>query len=111
MFKIARAAAWTRWWHERLVGGTLLVRLSDVAGRRPVLKQLEQAALDSFAQNCYHTLAGEIALAEGKPGEAVQQLCVCRGAQYPRVIYHRGAARARSPQQRDWQRAWPIGGR
>ena len=31
-------------------------------------------------QNCYHTLAGEIALAEGKPGEAVQQLRRSRGA-------------------------------
>ena len=103
----ARARSrWARWWHERLVAGALLVKLSDVTRAQTVLKQLEQGRSSAFAQNCYHTLAGEIALAEGKPGEAVQQLAAA-AAQYPRVIYHRGAARARSSAQRDWQRARP----
>ena len=91
------------WWHERLVAGALLVRLNDLPRAKIVLNQLEQGRSSAFAQNCYGTLAGEIALAEGKPAEAVQQL-TSAAAQYPRVITTEALARAFT-HQRDWPRA------
>ena len=93
------------WWHERLVAGALLVKLNDVARARVLLKTMEQGRAGGFAQNCYHTLAGEIALAEGKPADAVREL-LAAGAQYPRVITTEALARAYSA-QRDWHRALP----
>ena len=75
-------------WHERLAVGALLVKLSDVAGAQTVLKQLEQGRSSAFAQNCYHTLAGEIAIAEGRPGDAVRELMA---AARPARHLHRSA--------------------
>jgi tetratricopeptide (TPR) repeat protein/predicted Ser/Thr protein kinase len=93
------------WWHERLVAGALLVKLNDAARAKMLLKQMEQGRSGGFAHNCYHTLAGEIALAEGKPADAVREL-LAAAAQYPRVITTEALARAYSA-QRDWQRAVP----
>jgi len=91
------------WWHERLVAGMLLVRLDDIARARTVLKQLEQSRSSAFAQNCYFSLAGEIALAEGRDTEAIQAFSAA-AAQYPRVITTEALARAFT-KQRDWNRA------
>lgn len=89
--------------HERLVAGTLLVALGDLAGAKRLLKELEEARSSAFAQNCYHNLGGEIALAEGRAADAVLSFSLA-AAQYPRVITTQGLARA-SMTQGDWHSA------
>jgi eukaryotic-like serine/threonine-protein kinase len=89
--------------YERLVTGALLAELRDLARARVLLKQLEQARSNSFAQNCYYSLAGEIALAESRPADAVIALTTA-AAHYPRVGTVHARARAYTAQH-DWNQA------
>jgi tetratricopeptide (TPR) repeat protein len=93
----------TGWQHERLVTGGLLVELGDLTRARALLKPLEQAQSSAFAQNCYHSLAGEIALAEARPAAAILSFSTAAG-RYPRIGTMHALARAHTI-QRDWTQA------
>jgi tetratricopeptide (TPR) repeat protein/predicted Ser/Thr protein kinase len=86
--------------------GTLYARMGDVKSAENVLHKLESLELKlptSFNKSCFHELAGEIALSEGRLGPAVE-LFSAATAEYPRFASHEGLARAYQA-QRDWDRA------
>ncbi|MEO6213683.1 MAG: protein kinase [Vicinamibacterales bacterium] len=91
------------WPHERLLAGTLLAETGDIPGARGLLAQLDKDRSSAFAESCYHSLAGEIAMAEGKPADALLAFAAA-AAQYPRVITTRASARAYAKQEA-WGRA------
>jgi tetratricopeptide (TPR) repeat protein/predicted Ser/Thr protein kinase len=86
--------------------GTLYARIGDVRSARSVLHKLELLQLKlptSFNKSCFQDLAGEIALAQGRLGPAVE-LFSAATVEYPRFASHEGLARAYQA-QRDWDRA------
>jgi tetratricopeptide (TPR) repeat protein len=86
--------------------GTLYARIGDAKSAETVLRKLELLGLSlhtSFNKSCFHDLAGEIALAQGKLGPAVE-LFLAATAEYPRFASHEGLARAYQA-LRDWERA------
>jgi tetratricopeptide (TPR) repeat protein/tRNA A-37 threonylcarbamoyl transferase component Bud32 len=86
--------------------GVLSARTGDLSGARQVLRRLEAlsgSGRTSFSKSCYHNLAGEIALAEGKAPQAVESF-LAAAAEYPRYVPHEGLARAYQAQQ-EWNRA------
>jgi Tfp pilus assembly protein PilF len=87
---------------ERFVTGKLLVELGELPRAKLLLRQLEQARTSAFAQNCYHGLAGEIALAESRSQDAV--LAFSAAAQYPLFTTRQALARAHAA-QKDWSSA------
>ena len=86
--------------------GTLYGRLEDVKSAEGVLHKLELLELNlptSFNKSCFHNLAGEIALAQGRFGEAVELFSTAM-TEYPQFASHEGLARAYQAQH-DWDRA------
>jgi eukaryotic-like serine/threonine-protein kinase len=84
--------------------GTLYARMGEVKSAEGVLHKLELLALNSptsFNESCFHDLAGEIALAQGRLGQAVELFST---ATYPRFASNEGLARAYQAQH-DWGRA------
>jgi serine/threonine protein kinase/tetratricopeptide (TPR) repeat protein len=86
--------------------GMLYARMGDVKSAGSVLHKLELLGLNlpaSFNKSCFHNLAGEIALAQGRPGSAVELFSAAE-AEYPRFVSHQGLARAYQAQH-NWDRA------
>jgi tetratricopeptide (TPR) repeat protein/tRNA A-37 threonylcarbamoyl transferase component Bud32 len=86
--------------------GILSAKTGDLSGAREVLRRLDalsRSSRTSFSKSCYHNLAGEIALAEGKTPQAVESF-LAAAAEYPRYVPHEGLARAYQA-QREWNRA------
>jgi tetratricopeptide (TPR) repeat protein len=86
--------------------GTLYARIGEVKSAESVLHKLELLELNfptSFNKSCFQNLAGEIALAQGRLGPAVE-LFSATAAEYPRFVSHEGLARVYQA-QRDWDRA------
>jgi tetratricopeptide (TPR) repeat protein len=86
--------------------GTLYARLGEVKSAESVLHKLQLLALNlptSFNNSCFHNLAGEIALVQGRFGEAVE-LFSAASTEYPQFASHEGLARTHQAQH-DWDRA------
>jgi tetratricopeptide (TPR) repeat protein len=86
--------------------GTLYALMGDPQSAESVLHKLEPLRLNfptSFNKSCFHDLAGEIALTQGKLTLAVE-LFSAAVAEYPRFASHEGLARAYQAQH-DWDRA------
>ena len=86
--------------------GTLYAHIGDVKSAESVLHKLELLELNlptSFNKSCFHNLAGEIALAQGRFGQAVELFSTAM-AEYPQFASHEGLARAYQAQH-DWDRA------
>ncbi len=86
--------------------GTLYAWLSDLSEARRLLKQLElvrSRIASSYSESCYHNLAGEVALAEGRTQQAVESFLGAT-AEYERFVSDQGLARAYAAQH-DWTRA------
>ena len=86
--------------------GTLYARLGEGQLAQRVLHKLELLELNlptSFNKSCFHNLAGEIALAQGQFGQAVE-LFSTASVEYPQFASHEGLARAYQAKQ-DWNRA------
>jgi tetratricopeptide (TPR) repeat protein len=84
----------------------LYARLGDVAAAQRTLRKLDSLRSSfptAFNQSCYYNLAGEIALAEGHPENAVQQFTAAFAA-YPRAVSHAGLGMAFERLQ-NWDRA------
>jgi tetratricopeptide (TPR) repeat protein len=86
--------------------GTLYALIGDAKSAESVLKKLELLRLNfptSFNKSCFHDLAGEIALAQGRLAPAVEMFSAAL-TEYPRFASHEGLARAYQAQH-DWDRA------
>ncbi len=86
--------------------GTLYALIGDAKSAESVLHKLELLGLNfptSFNKSCFHDLAGEIALAQGRLTPAVE-LFSAAVTEYPRFTSHEGLARAYQAQH-DWDRA------
>jgi eukaryotic-like serine/threonine-protein kinase len=86
--------------------GTLYARMGDVKSAESVLHKLELLGSklpSSFNKSCSQNLAGEIALAQGKFGSAVELFSAVE-TEYPRFASHEGLARTHQAQS-DWNRA------
>jgi len=86
--------------------GTLYARMGDVKSAESVLHKLELLGSKlptSFNKSCLQNLAGEVALAQGRFGSAVELFSAAE-AEYPRFASHEGLARAYQAQS-DWNRA------
>ncbi len=86
--------------------GTLCAWLRDLSEARRLLNQLERVrnrVASSYSESCYHNLAGEVALAEGRTRQAVESFLGAT-AEYERFVSDHGLARAYAA-QRDWTRA------
>jgi len=86
--------------------GTLYAQIGDVKSAESVLHKLELLGSklpSSFNKSCSQNLAGEIALAQGKFGSAVESFSAAE-AEYPRFASHEGLARVYQAQS-DWNRA------
>ena len=86
--------------------GTLYALIGDPKSAESVLHKLELLGLNfptSFNKSCFHDLAGEIALAQGRLTQAVE-LFSAAVTEYPRFASHEGLARAYQAQH-DWDRA------
>lgn len=85
---------------------TLYARMGDLGPARDTLHKLESLRTGTptaFNQSCYYNAAGEIALAERNPKEAIETFSAAQAA-YPRFMSHEGLARA-FQQQLDSSRA------
>jgi tetratricopeptide (TPR) repeat protein len=86
------------------MAGTLLVASGNLPRGRRVLDELHRRrteASSGFVESCYQNLTGEIALAEGRPGDAARAFSSA-ATHYPGVATTQGLARAFMA-----QRAWP----
>jgi len=86
--------------------GTLYARMGDVKSAEGVLHKLELLELNlptSFNKSCLQNLAGEMALAQGRFGQAVESFSAAV-TEYPQYASHEGLARAYQAQH-DWDRA------
>jgi tetratricopeptide (TPR) repeat protein len=84
--------------HAWQAAGTLLVALGDLSRAQTLSKQsVQEAAAGRFAQSSFHSLRGEIALAEGRTAEAVTAFSAA-ALQYPRALTTRARARALAAQ-------------
>jgi len=86
--------------------GMLYARIADVKSAESVLHKLELLGLNfptSFNKSCFHDLAGEIALAQGRLRPAVELFSTAM-TEYPQFASHEGLARAYQAQH-DWDRA------
>ncbi len=86
--------------------GTLYARIGDVKSAESVLHKLELLGLNfptSFNKSCFHNLAGEIALAQGRLRPAVELFSTAM-TEYPQFASHEGLARAYQAQH-EWDRA------
>jgi len=86
--------------------GTLYAQAGDIPVARNILRRLDVLRArtpTSFNVTSFHNLAGEIALAEGRPQAAVESFRSA-ASQSPRFLSHLGLARAYQAQQ-DWGRA------
>ena len=86
--------------------GTLYARIGDVREAQRVLAKLESlkaASPDSFNVSCYHNLAGEVALAEGRAQDAIQEFEAAYTTR-PQAVSVGGIAWAHE-QLRDWPAA------
>jgi tetratricopeptide (TPR) repeat protein len=86
--------------------GTLYAWLKDLIEARRLLHQLElvrRRIASSYHESCYHNLAGEVALAEGRTQQAVEAFLGAT-AEYERFVSDQGLARAYAAQH-DWTRA------
>jgi tetratricopeptide (TPR) repeat protein len=86
--------------------GTLYAWLKDLSEARRLLNQLElvrNRIASSYSESCYHNLAGEVALAEGRTRQAVESF-LSATAEYEGFVSDQGLARAYTA-QRDWTRA------
>jgi serine/threonine protein kinase/tetratricopeptide (TPR) repeat protein len=76
--------------------GTLYARMGDVKSAESVLHKLELLELNfptSFNKSCFHDLAGEIALAQGRLRPAAELFSTAM-TEYPQFASHEGLARA-----------------
>jgi serine/threonine protein kinase/tetratricopeptide (TPR) repeat protein len=92
--------------NELRLAGTLLASLNELPRATALLDQLDRMRRDApsaFLESCYHNLAGEIALATGRPADAVQAFNNAT-VHYARAVTTRGLARAYAAGQ-DWPRA------
>src|SRR5258708_10026114 len=79
--------------------------MGDAKSAESVLHKLELLALNfptSFNKSCFHDLAGEIALAQGRLRPAVELFSTAM-TEYPQFASHEGLARAYQAQH-DWDR-------
>src|SRR5712692_1635467 len=86
--------------------GTLYARIADVKSAESVLHKLELLGLNfptSFNKSCFHDLAGEIALGQGRLRPAVELFSTAM-TEYPQFASHEGLARAYQAQH-EWDRA------
>jgi eukaryotic-like serine/threonine-protein kinase len=86
--------------------GTLYARIGDVKSAESVLHKLELLGAKlptSFNESCFHDLAGEIALAQGRLGPAAELFSTAM-TEYPQFASHEGLARSYQAQQ-EWDRA------
>jgi len=86
--------------------GTLYARMGEVKSAEGVLHKLELLEVNlptSFNKSCFQDLAGEIALAQGRLGPAVE-LFLAAMTEYPQFASHEGLARAYQSQH-EWDRA------
>jgi len=86
--------------------GTLYARMGDVKSAESVLHRLELLELNfptSFNKSCFHDLAGEIALAQGRLNSA-SKLFSAAMTENARFSSHEGLARTYQDQH-DWDRA------
>jgi len=86
--------------------GTLYARMGDVNSAGSVLHKLELLELNfptSFNKSCFHDLAGEIALAQGRLKSAAKLFSAAM-TENARFSSHEGLARTYQDQQ-DWDRA------
>jgi eukaryotic-like serine/threonine-protein kinase len=92
-----------------LSAGRLLLELGDVARARTLLTESDDVpAASRHAQSCYYSLAGEVALAEGRVADAVAAFSAA-ATQFPLVTTTRALARAYAAQgdfaraQQEWK--------
>jgi len=86
--------------------GTLYARMGDVKSAESVLRKLELLELNfptSFNKSCFHDLAGEIALAQGRLKSAAKLFSAAM-TENARFSSHEGLARTYQDQH-DWDRA------
>jgi len=86
--------------------GTLYARIGDVKSAESVLHKLtllESNLPTSFNKSCHDDLAGQIALAQGRLGQAVELFSAAL-TDYPRFTSHEGLASAYQAQH-NWGRA------
>ena len=86
--------------------GTLYARMGEIKSAERVLRKLELLELSlpsSFNKSCFHNLAGEIAMAQRRYGQAVELFSAAM-TEDPQFASHEGLARAYQAQH-DWDRA------
>ena len=92
--------------NESLLTGVLAVSIGDLPRAGEMLRHLDRQRVEApsaFVESCYYLLAAEIALAQKRPAEAIEQFK--RSAlNYPRVLSSQGLARAFAAQG-DWRQA------
>lgn len=86
--------------------GTLYARMGEVKSAERVLRKLELLELSlptSFNKSCFHNLAGEVAMAQRRYGQAVELFSAAM-TEDPQFASHEGLARAYQAQH-EWDRA------